>query len=202
MRLYYFLWSYCIYIYIYTHKQYNFSPVRIIADPSRFHIIHKFENGDFILCAIACQLSGRPKPAVWGCQLSGQQPSLAQPSPASSPAQSSPTSPAQPSPASQPSPAQPSPAQPAQPSPALPASQPRLEALQKAAQQQSWQKSGRNPAEIRHKQKSGIAGECLKNRFCQKNISKKPSFLTIVFATCPWQKSGRNPAEIWQKPNQ
>ena len=58
------LFFYCLIAYICTHKQYNFSPVRIIADPSRFHIIHKFENGDFILCAIACQLSGRPKPAV------------------------------------------------------------------------------------------------------------------------------------------
>ena len=58
--LYYFLLAYCIYVYIYicTHRQYDFSPVRFIADPSRFHIIHRFENGDFILCAMVCPLSG------------------------------------------------------------------------------------------------------------------------------------------------
>ena len=170
-----------IYIFIFTQKQYNFSPVRIIADPSCFHIIHKFENGDFILCAIACQLSGRPEPAVWGCRLSGQPPSPAQPSPAQ--------------PAAQPSPVQPNqPAQPSQRSPAMPASPTPTQPCQPASP--DWkpfrttpsshlgrnpaeirQKSGTNPAQIRHK--SGTTRRIVAIFFCKIMCQKHGVFVSF-----------------------
>ena len=158
-------------LHIYVHRQYNFSPFRIIVDPSHFHIIRKFENG--LPSVWPAEASCLGLPAVWPAA----RPSPAQPSQRPSPAQ--PASPA--SPASQPSPAvpvSPSPAQPFQP--ASPGWKPL-----KAAQQLLWQKSGRNPA-----QRFGLLHFVLPKR-----NDENTKFLHVLFDTWRKWKSGINPAK-------
>ena len=169
------LFFYCLiaYIYICTHEQYNFSQIRIIADPLGL-------------------------PAIWPAA----QPSPAQPPAQPTPVQPKQPSPAsQPSPAVPASPTPTQPCQPASPGWKPFRKPPQQPPWHKSGRNpaQIRHKSGTNPAQIRHKSGTNPAQirqtrRICANYVCQKNISKNLSFRTFFFVTCPRFKSDTNPA--------